>query len=64
LGWDVLALVKGPTIVQFLPKKGLREKNASLTYPFGVSEKLFLDKFIKPFKEESSDSCIHQGGQN
>ncbi|WJX23623.1 hypothetical protein P8452_12822 [Trifolium repens] len=48
-------LFQGPPIVQFLLKKGLREKNASLTYPFGVSEKLFLDKFIKRFKEESSD---------
>ncbi|CAJ2662099.1 unnamed protein product [Trifolium pratense] len=69
LGWDALALVKGPAIfsnsldkriiprasvVQFLLKKGLRKKDASLTYPFVVSEQLFLDMFIKPFKEDSS----------
>jgi mTERF domain-containing protein len=69
MGWDVLALVKGPSVfsnslekriiprasvVQFLLKKGLRRKNASLTYPFVVSEKLFRDKYINRFEEESS----------
>ncbi|XP_045788746.1 uncharacterized protein LOC123883853 [Trifolium pratense] len=69
LGWDVLPLAKKPSIfsnnlekriiprarvVQYLLKKGLRKKNASLTYPFGVSEELFVDKFIKRYKEESS----------
>jgi mTERF domain-containing protein len=69
MGWDVLALVKGPSVfsnslekriiprasvVQFLLKKGLRRKNASLTYPFVVSEKLFRDKYIIRFEEESS----------
>jgi mTERF domain-containing protein len=69
MGWDVLALVKGPSVfsnslekriiprasvVQFLLKKGLRNKNASLTYPFVVPEKLFLNAFIMRFKEESS----------
>ncbi|KAK2395008.1 transcription termination factor MTERF5, chloroplastic [Trifolium repens] len=68
MGWDVLALVKGPSVfsnsleksiiprasvVQFLLKKGLRKKDASLTCPFLVSEQLFLDMFIKPFKESS-----------
>ncbi|KAJ1407634.1 Transcription termination factor, mitochondrial/chloroplastic [Sesbania bispinosa] len=70
LGWDALALTKGPriigyslerriipraSVVQFLLKKGLRKKNASLVSPFLMTEKLFLDKFIKCFKEESSD---------
>jgi mTERF domain-containing protein len=69
LGWDSLALAIGPSVfsnslekriiprasvVQFLLKKGLRKKSASLTYPYVVSEKLFLDTFIMRFKEESS----------
>jgi mTERF domain-containing protein len=35
-------------------KKGLRKKTASLTCPIIVSEELFLDTFIKRYKEESS----------
>ncbi|CAJ2662089.1 unnamed protein product [Trifolium pratense] len=69
LGWDPLVLAKGPSlfllslekriipraqVVQFLLKKGLREKNASLTSPFIDSNKLFLDRYIKRYKEESS----------
>ena len=69
LGWDALALAKGPSVfsssfekrvlprasaLQYLLKKGLRKKNASLTTPFGVTDKLFLDRYIKHFKEESS----------
>ncbi|GAU45616.1 hypothetical protein TSUD_301940 [Trifolium subterraneum] len=69
LGWDVLALVKGSSVfsnslekriiprasvVQFLLKKGLRKKDASLIYPFVMSEKLFLHAFIMRYKEESS----------
>ncbi|GAU45525.1 hypothetical protein TSUD_400720 [Trifolium subterraneum] len=68
LGWDPLVLAKGPSlfllslekriipraeVVQFLLKKGLREKNASLTCPFVVPEKVFLDMFINRFKESS-----------
>jgi len=69
LGWDVLALALDPSvfgisfekrtiprapIVQFLLKKGLRKRSASLTCPFVVPEKSFLDKFIKRFENESS----------
>ncbi|MCH93487.1 mTERF protein [Trifolium medium] len=69
MGWDAMAIAKSPYIlslslekriipralvVQFLLKKGLRKKDASLTYPFKKSEMLFLDRFIKPFKEDSS----------
>ncbi|GAU45618.1 hypothetical protein TSUD_301960 [Trifolium subterraneum] len=69
LGWDVLDLAKGPSVfsislekriiprapvVQFLLKKGLRKKNASLAYPFLVSDKMFSDKFINRYEEESS----------
>ncbi|KEH37293.1 uncharacterized protein [Medicago truncatula] len=68
LGWDSLALTKRPHIlthslekwivprglvVQFLLMKGLRKKNASLVTPFRYSEKLFLEKFVFSFKEES-----------
>lgn len=69
LGWDAMAIAKTPyilslslekriiprvAVVQFLLSKGLTNKNASLTYPFVVSEKMFLDMFIKRFKNESS----------
>ncbi|KAK2395018.1 transcription termination factor MTERF5, chloroplastic [Trifolium repens] len=69
MGWDVLALAKGPLlfsmslekriipralVVQFLLKKGLREENSSLASPFIVSNKKFRDKFINRYEEESS----------
>ncbi|XP_058727918.1 uncharacterized protein LOC131599649 [Vicia villosa] len=68
LSWDALALAKHPSIlslslekritprasvVQFLLNNGLRRKNASLTSPFLVPEEMFLDRFIKDFKESS-----------
>lgn len=40
-------------VLQFLVSKGLRRKNASLSAPFAMTEKLFLDKFVKCFKEDS-----------
>ncbi|CAJ2662064.1 unnamed protein product [Trifolium pratense] len=69
LGWDATAIAKLPkifgsslerriipraTVVQYLLKKGLLRKKASLTAPFVVSDKLFLDKYINCYKEESS----------
>ncbi|CAI8590077.1 unnamed protein product [Vicia faba] len=69
LGWDAMAIARAPyilslslekriiprvAVVQFLLSKGLTNKNASLTYPLVVSEKMFLDMFIKRFKNESS----------
>jgi len=69
LGWDALALAKGPSVLslsfekrvlprasvlQYLLKKGLRKKDASLTCPFVVPEKLFLGMCIKGIKKESS----------
>ncbi|GAU45526.1 hypothetical protein TSUD_400730 [Trifolium subterraneum] len=69
LGWDARAIAKTPHIlslslekritpralvVQFLQEKGLHKENASLTYPFVVSEKLFRDAYLKRYKEESS----------
>ncbi|XP_061341133.1 uncharacterized protein LOC133287522 [Gastrolobium bilobum] len=67
LGWDALALVKKPgffgyslekrmvpraLVLQNLLAKGLRKKNASLFTPFTIPEKLFLEKYVKCFKEE------------
>ena len=68
LGWDSLELTKCPimfgyslhqriipraSVLQFLFMKGLREKNASLVAPFTYPEKLFLNKFVFSFEEES-----------
>ncbi|CAK8531728.1 unnamed protein product [Lathyrus sativus] len=69
LGWDALALVKQPavfclslenriipraSIVQFLLNNGLRNNNASLTSPFILPEKMFVDTCIKRYEKESS----------
>ncbi|KAJ1395190.1 Transcription termination factor, mitochondrial/chloroplastic [Sesbania bispinosa] len=69
LGLNSLDLVKAPSffqwslekriiprasVVQFLVSKGLREKGAGITTPFTLSEKLFLERFVKCFKEDSS----------
>jgi len=66
LGLDALAIAKVPRVissslersiiprtlvVQYLLKKGLRKKNASLTAPFLMSYKMFLDTYINRFKE-------------
>ena len=40
--------------MQFLLNKDLTDKNASLTYPFVVTDKLFLNMFIKRFENEAS----------
>ncbi|XP_004488245.1 uncharacterized protein [Cicer arietinum] len=68
LGWDAMAIVKNASVlslnlekriiprsavVQYLLDKGLRKKNASLTWPFLVPEKVFLDMCIKRFEESS-----------
>ncbi|WVZ18949.1 hypothetical protein V8G54_006271 [Vigna mungo] len=67
LGRDALELVRRPNIffmsmekriiprtrvLQHLLAKGLR-KSANFAYPFSVSEKLFLARFVTCFKEES-----------
>jgi len=69
LGWDAMAIAKVPrviscslqktiipraSVVQYLLKKGLRKKNASLTTPFVMTDKSFLNTYIIRFKEESS----------
>jgi mTERF domain-containing protein, mitochondrial len=69
LGLDALVIAKVPrvivgsslersiipraSVVQYLLKKGLWKKNASLTASFLMSDKLFLDTYINRFKEES-----------
>ncbi|TKY72623.1 Mitochodrial transcription termination factor-related [Spatholobus suberectus] len=70
LGWDSLALARKPVIfgfslekriipralvVQYLLTKGLRKKSASLLTPFFISEKAFLEKYVKYFKEEEEE---------
>ncbi|XP_045788696.1 uncharacterized protein LOC123883803 [Trifolium pratense] len=69
LGWDARAIVKLPrvfgsclerriipraAILQYILKKGLLNKKASLTTPFVVSDKLFLERYINRYKEQSS----------
>jgi len=70
LGWDYLALTKKPEIfglslerriipralvVQYLLRKGLRRKSASLVTPFSVPEKVFIEKYVMHFEEETSE---------
>ncbi|GAU45619.1 hypothetical protein TSUD_301970 [Trifolium subterraneum] len=69
LGWDARAIVKLPrvfgsslerriipraAVVQYILTKGLLKKNASLTNPFIVSDKVFLERYVNRYKEESS----------
>ncbi|KAK7303808.1 hypothetical protein RJT34_14725 [Clitoria ternatea] len=69
MGWDALALVRGPmifgysfpkrvvpraSVVEFLLTNGLRNRNASLITPFAKTEKIFLNKFVLCFEKESS----------
>ncbi|CAJ1963439.1 unnamed protein product [Sphenostylis stenocarpa] len=68
LGWDALNLVQCPRIlgssmektiiprglvVQYLLAKGLRKKSASRFSPFIFCEKVFLEKYVIFFKEET-----------
>lgn len=69
LGWDAKDLVRGTNIfgfslekriipravvIQYLLAKGLIHKNASLITPFIVSEEMFLQKFVRCFKEDET----------
>jgi mTERF domain-containing protein len=47
-------IIPRASVVQYLSKKGLLKKEASLTSPFVVKEEIFLDMYINRFKEESS----------
>ncbi|TKY54135.1 Mitochodrial transcription termination factor-related [Spatholobus suberectus] len=69
VGFNSVELVKAPgifllslqkriapraSVVQFLISKGWLEKDANLITPFFLTEKLFLEKYVKRFKEDSS----------
>ncbi|XP_027188719.1 uncharacterized protein [Cicer arietinum] len=69
LGWDAMVIAKVPrilgaslertiiprvSVIQYLQKKGLRKKNASLTKPLIVGSKHFFDRYVNCFKDESS----------
>jgi mTERF domain-containing protein len=69
LGWDATAIVKQPgvfgsslerriepraTVLQYLLKNGLLKNKASITIPILVTDKLFLERYINRYKEESS----------
>ncbi|PNX96400.1 mTERF protein [Trifolium pratense] len=69
LGWDARAIVKLPrvfgsslerriipraAVLQYILKKGFLKKKASLTTPFIVTDKSFLERYINRYKEESS----------
>ncbi|KAK7282065.1 hypothetical protein RIF29_10580 [Crotalaria pallida] len=79
LGWNSLDLVIYPFVfgfslekriiprafvIQYLLAKGLLKKHASLYTPFAISEKLFLEKYVKNFEEERSQLLkLYQGGK-
>jgi mTERF domain-containing protein, mitochondrial len=47
-------IIPRASVLQFLTSKGLRKKKAAISRPFAISEELFLDRFVKCFKEDSS----------
>ncbi|QCD79968.1 nucleolar protein 12 [Vigna unguiculata] len=68
-GFNSVDLVKSPGVIllslrkriapracvlQFLVSKRLLRKDASLTAPFVLTEKLFLENYVKRFREDSS----------
>lgn len=79
LGWDHSALIASPTlfsyslekrvvpralVVQYLLSKGLVKKSASLVTPFGMSDEMFLRKYVKRFTEETPRLLeLYQEGQ-
>ncbi|XP_058761043.1 transcription termination factor MTERF15, mitochondrial-like [Vicia villosa] len=69
LGWDAMAIANVPrilgasmerkiiprsSVLQYLLKNGLLKEKASLTSPFLVGDETFIEKYIMPFKEDSS----------
>ncbi|KAK7348229.1 hypothetical protein VNO80_22779 [Phaseolus coccineus] len=79
LGWDHSTLIASPTlfsyslekrvvpralVVQYLLSKGLVKKGASLVTPFGMSDEMFLRKYVKRYKEETPRLLeLYQEGQ-
>ncbi|KAK7256088.1 hypothetical protein RIF29_29522 [Crotalaria pallida] len=79
LGWNSLDLAISPvvfglslekrvipraSVVQYLLAKGLRKKDASLITPFLISEELFLEKYVKIFKDETLQLLKLYQGEN
>ncbi|KAL2338663.1 hypothetical protein Fmac_013109 [Flemingia macrophylla] len=86
-GFNSLDLVKAPgifllslqkriaprvSVLKFLTSKGPLQKDASLITPFGLTEKLFLEKYVERFEEDSShllklyndEMNLENGGDN
>ncbi|XP_054806183.1 LOW QUALITY PROTEIN: uncharacterized protein LOC129308816 [Prosopis cineraria] len=66
LGWDSLLLAEDPrlfgyslnkrtiprgTVLRYLRSKGLMSKDSSLFFPFGISEKQFLERYVNCFEK-------------
>ncbi|KAE9602153.1 hypothetical protein Lal_00049597 [Lupinus albus] len=73
LGWDPSTLLRAPVIfgyslekrliprasvVKELLSKGLMRKNANLVTPFGLSEHMFLEKFVRCLDEENASGLL------
>ncbi|XP_057422172.1 uncharacterized protein LOC130716013 [Lotus japonicus] len=73
LGWDTSALLAAPiifgyslekriipraSVVKYLLSKGLMKKEASLTTPFGLTDELFLQKFVNCFEKEETSRLL------
>ncbi|KAK7292290.1 hypothetical protein RIF29_08068 [Crotalaria pallida] len=73
LGWDRSTLFRAPVIfgyslkkrliprasvVKELLSKGLMRKDASLVTPFGLSEEMFLDKFVRSFDTKDTTRLL------
>ncbi|KAK7372346.1 hypothetical protein VNO80_05724 [Phaseolus coccineus] len=79
LGWDRSALIAYPSlflyslekrlapralVVQYLLSRGLVKKGASLVTPFSKSDEVFLQKYVRSFKEETPRLLeLYQQGQ-
>lgn len=66
LGWDSLLLAEDPrlfgyslnkrtiprgSVLRYLRSKGLMSKDSSLFFPFGISEKQFLERYVNCFEK-------------
>ncbi|XP_061349221.1 uncharacterized protein LOC133294548 [Gastrolobium bilobum] len=73
LGWDPSVLLASPnlfgfslekrfipraSVIQYLLSKDMIKKDASLATPFVLSDKLFLQKFVKCFEEEEASRLL------
>ncbi|XP_057419069.1 uncharacterized protein LOC130713311 [Lotus japonicus] len=80
LGWDPSVLLAVPalfgfslekrlvpraSVLKYLLSRGLMKKDASLSAPFFMTEKSFLQKFVKSFEEEETSRILslYRGGR-